>query len=182
MVHESPHSRISNLFELDEELFWGILSDPSLHSILCKIFPDGYHCTTFSSNNLRKGDEDKRNWHCDYPYHNMQSPYPEETLGVQVIWTLDDFTIENGATYYVPGSHTERRWPEIEQIKSFSRLEIERGHIAIFLGKLWHSQGINTTDNPRAALLANFSPLYVPAKDDIASQIEKHLTNGRVEF
>ena len=161
IVHASPHRTIGNLFELNEPLFQKILKDPVLHMFLDSIFPNGHHCTTYSSNTLRK-DENYAYWHCDYPYHNMQAPYPQETMGVQVIWTLDDFTHENGATHYVPGSYKNRCFPQ--------RLNIERiivpfGHIIIYLAKTWHTQGINATDRPRSALLANFSPLFVPVKN-----------------
>ena len=105
----------------------------------------------------------------------MHHPYPEETLGVQVIWTLDNFTEQNGATYYVPGSHKLRKWPDQNDIdtKYFpKRATCEKGSLIIFFGKLWHTQGINSTDSPRSALLANFSPLYIPAKDNICEQIK----------
>tara|TARA_B110000211_G_C14078777_1_gene553484 strand:- start:2004 stop:2966 length:963 start_codon:yes stop_codon:yes gene_type:complete len=171
IIHESHHTRISNLFELDKNLFWKILNDPIIHIELNKIFPSGYHCTTYSSNNIRKGT-DERGWHCDYPYHDISQPYPKETLGVQVIWTLDDFTVDNGATFYVPGSHKNLSWPNKLQ-KNYKRAICKKGKIIIFFGKLWHSQGINKTNNPRAALLANFSPLNIIAKDDLYKYVDK---------
>jgi len=170
LVHESPHTRISDLFQMGDDDFWEVLSDPSVHFILKQIFPHGYHCTTFSSNNLRTGI-DESGWHCDYPYHNLSSPYPKDTLGVQVIWALDDFTPENGATWFVPGSHRELAFPPREIDLSKKLALIKKGQIILYLGKLWHTQGINITDVPRGALLANFSPLNIPAKDSIASTV-----------
>lgn len=181
LVHESPHTRISNLFELNSNLFWKLLNDPALHSILKKIFPNSYHCTTFSSNNLHKG-VDESGWHCDYPYHNMEFPYPKETLGVQVIWTLDDFTENNGATYFVSGSHKLCKWPS-ENVEGVRQAICPKGNIIIFFGKLWHTQGINLTNFPRAALLANFSPLNIPAKDFIKDYVpSEFITDGQVRF
>lgn len=176
-IHSSSHTRVSNLFDLDKKLFWKILNDPVLHNELNKIFPEGYHCTTYSSNNIRKG-VDERGWHCDYPYHNISQPYPKETLGVQVIWTLDDFTEENGATFYVPGSHKKCTWPNKLQT-TYKRAICNKGKIIIFFGKLWHSQGINKTDNPRAALLANFSPMYIQPKEDIYKYVDKEFVKDK---
>ena len=182
LVHESPHTRISNLFELGEEAFWEVLSDRGLHYTLRQIFPNGYHCTTFSSNNLRKG-VDERGWHCDYPYHNLQSPYAKETLGVQVIWALDDFTHENGATWFVPGSHRKLSFPPRDVKDPHKLALVKKGDIILYLGKLWHTQGINTTDVPRGALLANFSPLNIPAKDNIASTVSpEKVKDGMVQI
>jgi len=180
IIHKNPHSRISNLFNLNEELFWTILSDPNIHKILKCIFPDGYHCTTFSSNNLRKGNN-KFGWHCDYPYHTMNSPYPKDILGVQVIWTLDDFTEENGATFFVPYSHKTYTEPNIMENTVINRAVVGKGNIIIYLGNLWHSQGINYTDNDRGALLANFGPLYVESKDKNHIS-EKYKKDGKIIF
>lgn len=184
LVHNSPHERISNLFEVNSPLFRKILEDPAVHDLLRKIYPQGYHCATFSSNTARPG-VDKRFWHCDYPYHNMPRPYPERTLGIQVIWMLDDFTLENGATYYVPGSHKTRQWPDPDKISDDSRRRLtgKKGDVVMFSGKLWHSVGLNSTRSPRSALLANFVPLDVPAKDDIASQAPGQMVkDGKVVF
>lgn len=182
LIHNSPHTRISNLFELNFDLFWKILNDSELHKILRAIYPNGYHCTTYSSNNLRK-NVNEVGWHCDYPYHNISESYPDEMLGVQVIWTLDDFTVENGATYFVPKSHKKNSWPDITTATLVQQAVIKRNNIIIFFGTLWHTQGINTTDIPRAALLANFSPLSVPVKDNINTQISnEYLKNGKLLF
>ena len=151
------------ILELNKTLFENILKDPVLHMFLNSIYPKGYHCTTYSSNTLRK-NEDYTGWHCDYPYHDIEAPYPQETLGVQVIWTLDDFTNENGATHYVPESYKKRCFPYNIDKENVERMIAPFGTVIIYLAKTWHTQGINTTDKPRSALLANFSPLFVPIK------------------
>lgn len=180
LIHENSHSRVSNLFKLNEKLFWTILNDPNIHKILKSIFPDGYHCTTFSSNNLRKGNVNF-GWHCDYPYHNIQEPYPKNTLGVQVIWSLDDFTEENGATFFVPYSHKTYTCPNISENTPIKRAIVKKSNIIIYVANLWHSQGVNYTDNDRGALLANFSPLYIKPKDHINIS-EKYKKDGKIIF
>ena len=112
----------------------------------------------------------------------MESPYPNETLAVQVIWTLDDFTENNGATYFVPGSHKLRRWPT-ENVEGVRQAICSKGNIIIFYGKLWHTQGINNTNFPRAALLANFSVLNIPAKDSIKNYLpSEFIKDGKLSF
>jgi hypothetical protein len=170
IIHNTPHTRVSNLLEIDE-IFWTILNDPDLHSFLKQIFTNGYHCTTYSSNTLKK-DVDNTGWHCDYPYHTINYPYPKETLGVQVIWSLDDFTEENGATYFVKGSHKTCTWPSITYETPMHRMIMKKNNYVVYFGKLWHTQGINRTDLPRSALLANFSPLNIPVKDNISEQVK----------
>ncbi len=158
------------------------------------LFTTDYHLTTLSSNTLFK-DKDTRGYHVDYPYHrynteanDMNLIYSDTSIdGVQCILPLDNFTILNGATLYVPYSYLARRYPTVEILQSgkFSTIpsdekedEIvktydckkkyflaEVGDVIIYPSTLWHSSGLNTTDTPRRALLANFSPKSVPKKD-----------------
>jgi hypothetical protein len=147
------HTRISNLFSLDP-MFTAFLKVPTLKYILNRIFKkEQYHLTTYSSNTLRKHDKDGRVFHVDYPYHNLQSPYPDEILGVQVIYALDDFTIENGATIHVPNSHLNHCFPKQEFIpdNAINFINVSKGSIIVYRGDMWHSQGINTTESPRVA-------------------------------
>jgi len=173
IVHSSPHERISNLEELDED-FKLILEDSSMHEALKKYYKNQeYHCTTYSSNTLNKG-VDKMFFHCDYPYHNLSNgqfiQYKNTLLGVQVIITLDDFTEENGATYYVEGSSSFNKNPTSEDVNECLRKGIikralcKKYKMIVYPGTLWHSQGINYTDNKRSALLLNFSPMFVDKK------------------
>ena len=139
--------------------------------------------TTYSSNTLRREDPDNRFWHVDYPYHNLKSPYPDRILGLQVIFTLHDFTEENGGTWYIPGSYKNHSFPpsdaHLRYPDKIKRVVVPAGSVIIYRGDIWHSQGLNMTDSPRSALLANFSPLYVPAKDNMIDQItHKSLTKG----
>ena len=50
--------------------------------------------------------------HVDSPITNMAEPLPDLTLSIQAVWMLTDFTIENGASRVVPGSHRSRRKPD----------------------------------------------------------------------
>jgi hypothetical protein len=67
-ILSQSHTRISNLFSLDP-MFTNFLKVPTLKYILNRIFKDDqYHLTTYSSNTLRKEDNDERFFHVDYPY------------------------------------------------------------------------------------------------------------------
>jgi len=175
-------SRVSKLLNLNP-VFATFLQDPTLKILLDLVYPEGYHLTTYSSNTLRNSDSNKIFWHVDYPYHNIRDQYPQNILGVQVIYALNEFTVENGGTMYIPKSFQAGSFPTLEQINKHSH-EIKtvvapKGSVIIYRGDLWHTQGVNKTSEPRSALLANFSPLSVPAKDSISQEIEEGTTvNG----
>jgi ectoine hydroxylase-related dioxygenase (phytanoyl-CoA dioxygenase family) len=123
----------------------------------------------------------------DWPYHQYNTNandlnilYPGTQIeGVQCILPLDDFTIENGATMYIPFSHLARRYPTVEILEkgSFTTVNQDRypckkkyfvanvGDVILYPATLWHSAGLNTTTKPRRSLLANFSPTHVSKKD-----------------
>ncbi len=157
-ILQESHTRISNLLSLsnNDSNFTDLLKDKNIYYILDRLF-DGYHLTTFSSNTLRKGDPDGRRYHVDYPYtsaDNKNLPL----LGVQVIFALDDFTIENGATMYLDKGETKY-------------ILVPKNSVIMYRGDLVHSQGINLTHNPRVAVLANFAHINIPAKDEIYKEI-----------
>jgi ectoine hydroxylase-related dioxygenase (phytanoyl-CoA dioxygenase family) len=65
---------------------------------------------------------------------------------------VDDFTIENGGTYLLTGSHLEERKPTDEEFfNNATQATGKRGDILIFNANVWHSSAPNkTTDNRRA--------------------------------
>jgi ectoine hydroxylase-related dioxygenase (phytanoyl-CoA dioxygenase family) len=78
-------------------------------------------------------------------------------LRVGVMIPLVDFTMENGATTYLPGSHLFEQRPSDEAYSSHSKkLLVNAGSMFIFDARLWHSGGINSTDKWRHALTFNW--------------------------
>ena len=168
---EKQQSRISNLFALDGETFCSILKLPILKCMLELLFKVEFHLTTYSSNTLfAKEEESKPCFHVDYPYHTDlfrdQIEAKNKLLGIQVIIPLTNFNFENGATLFIPKSFGDG-WSEKNECCFFLA---PKGSLIFYRADLVHSQGCNKTDSPRIALLANFAPLCVPAKDNILDQ------------
>ena len=71
---------------------------------------------------------------------------------------LDDFTLENGATYLLSGSHLKDEKPSEEAFyRSAERAVGKSGSILLFDSLLWHAAGINRTAEPRRALTLAFT-------------------------
>jgi ectoine hydroxylase-related dioxygenase (phytanoyl-CoA dioxygenase family) len=69
---------------------------------------------------------------------------PKPLLEVEAMYALTDFTIENGCTQVVPGSH---KW-DLEreaQPHEIQRAEMEAGSALLYLGTTMHGGGANTT-------------------------------------
>ena len=81
---------------------------------------------------------------------------------------LDDFTEENGATWYLPRSHTRTDAPsEQEFFAGAKRLVAPAGSVFYFNARLWHSGGANQTGQWRHALTINMCRSYMKQRLDI---------------
>jgi len=107
-----------------------------------------------SSLNVRSADP-----HTDdgQPLHADSAAIADE-LGYWVcnsVWMLDDFTTENCATRFVPGSH---RWGRVPPPDFYGPHPEERlitgdaGTVVIMNSHLWHGGTANRTDAPRRAM------------------------------
>jgi len=81
---------------------------------------------------------------------------------------LDDFTADNGATWFLPGSHERADMPsEGEFYERACRLLAPAGSVFFFNARLWHAGGVNTTTAWRHALTINACRGYMKQRIDI---------------
>jgi hypothetical protein len=72
---------------------------------------------------------------------------------VNILVMLDDFTMDNGATYLLSGSQKIAEQPNVDIFKKQADRAIGlAGSILFFDSRLWHSTGANLTDLHRRAL------------------------------
>ena len=75
---------------------------------------------------------------------------------------VDDFTIENGGTYLLTGSHLEEKKPSDEEFFSKAyQATGKRGDILIFNANVWHSSAPNKTQNNRRAIPFTISKSFM---------------------
>ena len=88
------------------------------------------------------------------------------------IWMLDPFTVENGATAFVPGSHLIGKSPKqvLTDLNASHPDEIvlegEAGDVLVFNGHCWHAGRPNLTDGHRRALLVHYLRADVPRPEN----------------
>lgn len=90
-----------------------------------------------------------------------------------VMWTIDDFTAENGATIVVPGSHLSGREPdqELDADAAWTPAEAPAGSFIALDGRVWHSTGENRTNRARIGLTTNFCAWQFRQQENLAMGI-----------
>jgi ectoine hydroxylase-related dioxygenase (phytanoyl-CoA dioxygenase family) len=92
--------------------------------------------------------------------HRDDSVYPLPEDGppvvVNTMWPLDEFTAENGATRFVPGSH---RWAPGRRPAAADPVEVAAmppGSVLFYLGRLYHGGGANQSAAPRLGVILEY--------------------------
>ena len=98
--------------------------------------------------------ETAQTMHRDTGFYPIQNPAPPLTLAT--MWAATDFTLENGATRIVPGSHlwNDERQPSDSEIV---QAEMTAGSVLIYTGSLIHGGGANQSNSPRSGVALHYS-------------------------
>jgi ectoine hydroxylase-related dioxygenase (phytanoyl-CoA dioxygenase family) len=85
---------------------------------------------------------------------------------------LDDFTEDNGGTWFLPGSHTQADVPDRASFLANShRTVAPAGSGFYFDAHLWHAGGVNHTDQWRHAITINMCRSWMKQRIDIPRQM-----------
>ena len=106
--------------------------------------------------------------HVDRPHF-----IPDFNEGVGSLILLDDFTEENGATWFLPGSHKNAEEPDADYFYNNAvRLIAPKGSVFYFNLRMWHAGGSNQTDQWRNALGIGVIRPYYKQKIDLPRAME----------
>ncbi|MDG2121889.1 MAG: phytanoyl-CoA dioxygenase family protein [Actinomycetota bacterium] len=132
----------------------------------------GNNATRFSSHNAfikwqgEFGYGRNLGLHCD----QMAVPLPwgRNALTANTNWCLTDYTKENGAMAYVPGSHRRMEPPRFpEAVELAVPLEAIAGSLIVFHGATWHGAFPRLSPGMRLSVANYFRHYMVLPQDDI---------------
>ena len=171
---EPGASRLANLVNKGR-IFEQIILTPEILECMAEVLGPRFK---LSSLNVRSVDPHSAS---GQPLHSDSAAVADQS-GYWVcnsVWMLDDFTAENGATRFVPGSHRWGRIPPAEfyQLHSQERLITgEAGTVVVMNAHMWHGGTANRTAAPRRAM-----HVYYTRWDKPQQQYQKRLLDAAVQ-
>lgn len=111
-------------------------------------------------------------YHRDLPYQHFVSSRP---LAINALFCADPFTVENGATTVVPGSHKFEQFPDDEVVRRLEKpVAAPAGSFIVLDAMTFHRGGHNLTKAPRHGVNHVFVLPYMRQQIDLPA-----LLNGR---
>ena len=138
----------------------------------CTVFMKGPADPPKTGSKLQLGlHADNAGWQLPEPY-----PHPSESIGVNCTWLLTDYTADDGATVFVPGSHFLRRLPVgFEGEDRIVPVEAPRGTLVVWGSNTWHGSLPRRKPGLRLGLAWAFTRPWVapqePFQQDVTEQI-----------
>jgi hypothetical protein len=130
-------------------------------------------------------------WHADWPFNqdnagHIRAPYADVLVHLTSIWMLTDFTVENGATLIVPGSHRQSNnptggngvdgmAPNPEEIS----ITGPAGTVMVMDSRTWHATPSNHSEDTRVGLAIRWAPwwlnldILMPGSDERARMVDE---------
>lgn len=124
----------------------------------------GDDCILSSCNlGARRPGGDRQGLHRDTGIWGGSLPYTDFPVGLQTAWCLDDFTLANGATHVIPGTH---RRPDARPEEASIQVEAPAGSVIAFDARLFHAGGANRTDRIRRGILTLYIRSWLKPQTD----------------
>lgn len=107
--------------------------------------------------------------HHDDGFYQMARPHPP--IGLSVIWALEEFKIENGATRVWPGSQVWQagRTPTDDDPDTYAVMPA--GSAIIFNSAIWHCGGANNSDETRMGLTMQYCQPYLRQQENMTLSV-----------
>ena len=144
-------------------VFAQLLDDPRLQQLVAPLLGEHWIMYAFTSSSIPPGATNYgRRVHCDSP-----RIVPNYAFNVGLIWALDAFTTENGATEVLPASHHSAEVPSEEYFdRNCAQITCGKGSLIVFNARLLHRSGINRSALWRHALTLNACRSYMKQRMD----------------
>ena len=154
-----------------------LVEHPAIIELLDKLLEPTYLLSANLAINVHPGETPQ-------PYHADHASLPAsdrtQTNGISVIWALDDFTADNGATEIIVGSH---RWKTERPSTNHEPIQVimPAGSAVIFHGSLYHRGGANDSQTTRLAITPQYCQPWLRQLENMALAVPPSKAAGYSE-
>lgn len=154
-VYDGAYARLVPCAPAIAEDFLQLIDHPTVMPVVEAVLGHDLVLGSMNSRIVRPGDP-AQGLHSDIPSVHRRVIGPPIML--QVVWMIDGFTLENGATRLVPGSHraTDAAPPEGLAVPHIVEPTGPSGSVMIFNGQCWHGGGANRSAERRRAVFGHY--------------------------
>ena len=120
-------------------------------------------------------------WHRDLPYQHFLSSTP---IAINALYCVDDFTVNNGATFVLPASHKTENFPSLCYLnRNAIQIEAKAGQFILLDCMIYHAGGFNRTPEERRAVNHVFTIPYFKQQIKLSDIMKDNkLTNAEQEL
>ena len=135
--------------------FMALVDHPQVLAVIEQVLGADLVLGSMNCRIVRPGDPEQ-------PLHSDIPAVHRRTLGapvmLQAVWMIDGFTMDNGATKIVPGSHrhAESYPPEAMALPHVLAPVAPAGSVLVFNGQCWHGGGANRSQGRRRAIFGHY--------------------------
>jgi len=148
-----------------------LVEHPLVLALLDQLLMPNYLLSQLQVINVMPG-EIRQPLHHDDGFYPL--PRPRPPVGAALIWALDDFTAENGATLVYPRSHL---WGDVASdeidVAEMVPAVMPAGAAVFFVGTLWHCAGANHSDAPRLAATTQYCEPWARQQENYSLAISR---------
>jgi len=147
-----------------------LLDNPTMNAYLKEVLSPTFILYAYQSSSLPPGGDN----YGSRVHVDCLRFIPDYITNAGVFFPLDDFNLENGATYYLKGSHKIKFvLDEKKFFKDASRLICKAGDLVVLDALLHHAAGTNKTSEIRHALTMNFCRSYMRQRFDFCRMVDE---------
>ena len=166
-----PKGFVTGLLRLDQSIA-PYLAHPRIMAVIDRLFGDHARISMLSGAlngpGIKRGD-----MHADWPFNQnskarIRAPYPDVLVNLVTMWMLSDYTVENGGTIVIPGSHRRNFAPKHGSQydpKAHYEGEIQlvgkAGDVGFFDARTWHAIAPSTASTPRVGVIVRYAPWWL---------------------
>jgi ectoine hydroxylase-related dioxygenase (phytanoyl-CoA dioxygenase family) len=172
---ESGVRRLANLANKGES-FRGLYAHPQVLEVIKAVMGADVRVAMVNARDVPPHTGVRMSFHMDSDNGRVRDE--KGYSAATAIWMLDVFTVANGATAFVPGSHLLGKSPK-EVLTDLNTshpdeivIEGQPGDVLVFNGHCWHAGRPNETEKHRRAILIHYLRADVPRPENRRQHVD----------